>query len=116
MQTKELIPLKTHRIVETQNIFNGAMEECVLQCMGQLQNKKTRAIIRLILWLLSMLLSLKLLLSPAISYMRKRQDNLDNYRIAKSKGSWGDRRSINIYCQVLPRKHLEQMYLSVIVC
>lgn len=38
-----------------------------------------------------MLLSLKLLPSPAISHMRRRQDNLDNYRIAKSKGSLGDR-------------------------
>lgn len=38
-----------------------------------------------------MLLSLKLLPSPAISHMRRRQENLDNYRIAKSKGSLGDR-------------------------
>lgn len=59
--------------------------------VGQLQNEKTRAIFRFILWLSSMLLSLKLLPSPAISHMRRRQDNVDNYRIAKSKGSLGDR-------------------------
>lgn len=58
--------------------------------VGQLQNKKTKAIFGIILWLWSMLLSLKLLPSPATSCMRKRQGNLEDYRITKSEGGLGD--------------------------